>query len=53
MAGDGAAAVGVPGVPVMTFCVVTPDSDTPVEAPQPWLLRTQDPVLDKIPSLRG
>lgn len=55
MAGDGigAVAVGVPGVPVMTFCVVTPDSDTPVEAPQPWLLRTQDPVLDKIPSLRG
>ncbi|MCU1653896.1 MAG: putative rane protein [Pseudonocardia sp.] len=55
MAGDGigAVAVGVPGVPVMTFCVVTPDSDTPVEAPRPWLLRTQDPVLDKIPSLRG
>jgi len=55
MAGDGigAVAVGVPGVPVMTFCVVTPDSDTPVEAPQPWLLRTHDPVLDRIPSLRG
>ncbi len=51
-AGTGAVAVGVPGVPVLAFCVVSPDSDTPVEDPPPWLLRTNDPVLDRIPTLR-
>lgn len=44
--GSGAIAVGVPGVPRLTFGVLQHDRDTPPDRPLPWLLRACRPSPD-------
>ncbi|MEU0884843.1 hypothetical protein ABZ345_40150 [Lentzea sp. NPDC005914] len=42
-------AVGVPRVPVLTIAAVQPDSDTPREAPVPWIQRLRTPDFSGLP----
>jgi hypothetical protein len=42
-------AVGVPRVPVLTIAAVQPDSDTPREAPVPWIQRLRQPDFSGLP----
>jgi len=42
-------AVGVPRVPVLTIAAVQPDSDTPREAPVPWIQRFTQPDFSGLP----
>lgn len=42
-------AVGVPEVPVLTIAAVQPDSDTPREAPVPWIQRLRQPDFSGLP----
>lgn len=42
-------AVGVPRVPVLTIAAVQPDSDTPREAPVPWIQRFSQPDFSGLP----
>jgi hypothetical protein len=42
-------AVGVPRLPVLTIAAVQPDSDTPREAPVPWIQRLRRPDFSGLP----
>lgn len=42
-------AVGVPGIPVLTIAAIQPDSDTPREAPVPWIQRLRQPDFSGLP----
>ncbi|RAS69773.1 hypothetical protein C8D87_10173 [Lentzea atacamensis] len=42
-------AVGVPEIPVLTIAAIQPDSDTPREAPVPWIQRLHQPDFSGLP----
>ncbi|GAB2836650.1 hypothetical protein [Lentzea nigeriaca] len=42
-------AVGVPRLPVLTIAAIQPDSDTPREAPVPWIQRLRQPDFSRLP----
>ncbi|MEV6235783.1 hypothetical protein [Lentzea sp. NPDC051838] len=46
---DDVIAVGVPALPVLTIAAVQPDSDTPKEAPVPWIQRLRQPDFSGLP----
>ncbi|GGU14874.1 hypothetical protein [Lentzea flava] len=42
-------AVGLPRLPVLTIAAIQPDSDTPREAPVPWIQRLRQPDFSGLP----